>query len=121
MRGERCALGSGGVMCALAMKVGRNAYHVHPRKYAQGSGHRQKPEMEAGRQEESRLIDSRLIDSRLERQQRSLMGVARIRRRTPRTNCERLESSWGVLSCLVWPFSSKMMGVSGVAYVPSLE
>jgi hypothetical protein len=103
-------------MYALAMKVGRNAYHVHPRKYAQGSGHRQKPEMEAGRQEESRLIDSRL-----ERHQRSLMGVARIRRWTPRTNCERLESSWGVSSCLVWPFSSKMMGVSGIGYVPSLE
>ena len=101
---------------ALAMKVDRNAYHVHPRKYAQGSGHRQKPEMEAGRQEESRQIDSHL-----ERRQRSLRGVARIRRRTPRMNWERLESSWGVFSCLVWPFSSKMMEVSGVGYVPSLE
>ena len=116
MRGERCALGSGGVMYALAMKVGRNAYHVHPRKYAQGSGHRQKPEMEAGHQEESRQMDNRL-----ERRQRSLMGVARIRRRAPRTNWKRLEPSWEVFSCLVWPFSSKMMGVSGVGYVPSLE
>ena len=116
MKGERCALGSGGVMYALAMKVGRNAYHVHPRKYAQGSGHRQKPEIEAGHQEESRPMDIRL-----ERRQRSLMGVARIRRRTPRTNCERLESSWGVFSCLVWPFSSKIKGVSGIDYVPSLE
>jgi hypothetical protein len=85
-------------------------------KYAQGSGHRKKPEMKTVHQEESRPIDYRL-----ERRQRSLMGVAQVRRRTPRTNWERLGPSWGVSSCLVWPISSKIPGVSGGGYVPSLE
>ena len=100
--------------------VGKYAQGSGVGKYAQGSGHRKKPEMKTemktGHQEESRPIDYRL-----ERRQRSLMGVAQARRRTPRMNWERLGPSGGVSSCLVWPISSKIPGVSGGGYVPSLE
>ena len=102
---------------ALARRSGPDARRVHSGRYAQGSGHRQKPEVDGG-QEESHPNGDCQNDVHLER---NLKTEAQVGHRNLKTNWSRLELSWaGVSSCLVWTFSSKILGVGGI-YVSSLE